>query len=114
MLFGLTCLHRLANYGICCYFPFFFCIQGFPWIEADNELTSLPDAKMIPLKTMSSHLIKVRAVQVMFLSYLVTEQLATGFYSLRVFLLMQKEHTLYTLFASGETCYLIGKKKANC
>ena len=47
---------------------FFACIQGFPWIEADNELTSLPDAKMIPLKTMSSHLIKVRVVLVMFLS----------------------------------------------
>ncbi|XP_072036246.1 mitotic spindle assembly checkpoint protein MAD2B-like [Amphiura filiformis] len=35
-------------------------VQGFPWIEADTELSSLPDAKMIPLKTMSSHIIKMQ------------------------------------------------------
>lgn len=36
-------------------------VQGFPWIEADGALSSkLPDAKIIPLKSMSSHLIKMQ------------------------------------------------------
>ena len=33
--------------------------QDFPWIEADEHLCSLSDSRMIPLKMLTSDLIKV-------------------------------------------------------
>ncbi|XP_070561215.1 mitotic spindle assembly checkpoint protein MAD2B-like [Ptychodera flava] len=35
-------------------------IQDFPWMEADQRTYTMPDAKMVPLKTMSSDLIKMQ------------------------------------------------------
>lgn len=46
-----------------CFICFVYILQDFPWIVADEQEVHMEEAKLIPLKTMTSDILKVRHSQ---------------------------------------------------